>query len=188
MHNYRVARLIAGAMVLVLLSVAPRAGSDEIFVTISGGQLGPVPGEVAIKGMEGKLKALGFGWENIKPFDPVTQQVTGQRQLSPLRITREPGKASPRLFAAWINNELLPAVLIEFWVLRKTTGAMTLYQTVKLTNARIRSISRTAQPSPELASGQVKTLEAIEFLYQTVELRDIEANLAALDTVGLPAN
>lgn len=169
-------------VLLLCLGMSMDAWADEIFLVISGGQLGPVPGEVAIKGLEGKIKAVGYKWQVSTPLEPTTQQAIGQRRHEPLRISREPGRASPRLFAAWVSNELLPTVMVEFWVLRKSTGSMTVYQTVKLTNARVVSMTRSAEPSPELAAGQVKTIETIELAYQGIEIRDLESNLAATDS------
>lgn len=170
-------------MLLLSLGMSSTAWPDEIFLAISGGQLGPVPGEVAIKGLEGKIKAVGYGSRFSTPIDANTQQTSGQRQHAPLRISREPGRASPRLFASWVSNEVLPAVMVEFWVMRKSTGTMTVYQTVKLTNARVVSMTRSAEPSPELAPGQVKTIETIELAYQGIEIRDLDGNLAATDSV-----
>ncbi len=175
----------AGAATVLLLSLGMSmdAWADEIFLAISGGQLGPVPGEVAIKGLEGKIKAVGYESQFSTRMDPATQQPVGKRLHDPLRISREPGQASPRLFAAWVSNEVFPTVMVEFWVLRKSAGSMTVYQTVKLTNARVVSMTRTAEHSPELAPGHVKTIETIELAYQGIEIRDLDGNLAATDSV-----
>lgn len=170
------------AALLLSLGMSTDAWPDEIFFAISGGQLGPVPGEVAIKGLEGKIKAVAYQSQVSTPIDPNTQQMTGQRRHEPLRISREPGRASPRLFASWVSGEVLPTVMVEFWVMRKSTGSMTVYQTVKLTNARIASITRTAEHSPELAPGHVKTIETITLAYQGIEIRDLDSNLAATDS------
>jgi len=187
MYGKRLSAFIGLGALLTLLCVAAPAQADEIFFSIKGQKQGLIQGEVTMKGMEGKMKGLKFSSELVSPRDAASGQATGKRQHKPIRISKEVGKASPRLFAALVQNENLPEVIIEFWAPQtKTvgaTGAMVKYQTIKLTNAAISAIRRVAEPDPR---GQLQTVEEIEFVFQIIELTHLDGGIVAGDAWNAP--
>src|ERR1051326_3029705 len=114
----------------------------EFYVTIQGSKQGTFKGGADGVGKTKKnarIPGIRFFFETISPRDLATGQASGKRQHKPILITKEWDAASPQLFSALVNNEILKSVLFEF-VKTNAQGAEFVYHTVKLTNASVSDI------------------------------------------------
>lgn len=176
-------RALRSGLAIVACCIAMPAMGDDIYFSVEGQQQGKMAGEVLQKGLEGKFRALGFNAEIEAPFDVTTGQLTGKRRHAALQVTREPGRGTPQLMHALVTNELLKEVRFDFYGVRVINGVkgLALYQTIRLTNAKLVGFERTAEPATDLSGGAVRSLEQLQFTYQKIELIDVERNVSAQD-------
>lgn len=179
-------RSLRSGLLLIACCIAMPASGDDIYFSVEGATQGKIVGEVVAKNLEGKMRALGFGAGIVFPRDPGSGLISGARKHSPVRVTREPGRGSPQLLHALVTNEALKEVRFDFYGPRLISGVkqMALYQSVRLTNASLAEIERTAEPATDLSSGAVRSLERLEFIYQKIELIDHERSVSAQATWG----
>jgi type VI secretion system secreted protein Hcp len=172
--------LLVNALGLVL---ALPSISKAAFVTaaISGQTSGQIKGDNTARGQEGTIVVLGAGLELNIPTDTSSGLPTGRTQLKPLKITKPLDKATPRLFNAAVNNELLTDVLIKFYH-NNPAGLFVHYYTIKLRHARITSI--TANEDGQVANGMVET---IYMTFETMEITDVVSGNTALIAWGPPS-
>lgn len=184
MSQWGLDRALRGGFLIIACCIALPAMGDDIYFSVEGQAQGKILGEVVGKGLEGKMRALGFSGGIEAPFDPATGQMTGTRQHQPVRVKREPGRGTAQLMHATATNEMLKEVRFEFYGLRTINGVkgMALYQTIRLTNARLVGFERTAEPATDQSAGAVRSLEALQFTYQSIELIDHERNVSAQDS------
>lgn len=169
----------AWAALLTLLALAGPVAADEIYFTVNGYSQGLIQGEVTTRGLEGRMRAVAVEHAVHSPYDVTTGTLTGQRVYAPFVITRDRGKASPRLLQAMLTGEQLQEVVVEYWALQRSTSTMKPMQVIKLKNARIVGIEHMAEQIPGSAAGQVRPVEKLTFLYQTFEFTDVESNVTA---------
>ena len=179
-------RSLRSGLLLIACCIAMPASGDDIYFSVEGATQGKIVGEVVAKGLEGKMRALGFGTKIEYPRDPASGQISGARIHTLVQVTREPGRGSPQLMHALVNNEPLKEVRFDFYGPRLINGVkqMALYQSIRLTNAYLSEFERTAEPATDLSSGAVRSLERLEFTYNKIELIDHERNVSAQATWG----
>ncbi|HUG72504.1 MAG TPA: type VI secretion system tube protein TssD [Steroidobacteraceae bacterium] len=169
-------RIPARAALLAMLAFASGAVADEVYFSVKGSSGALIQGEVTTTPvLAGKMRALKVTHQVNQPVDALTGMPTGRIVHGPVRITRERGRASPRLLQAFLQNEVLPEVVIEYWVMRKTVSTINQYQIVKLKNARIVKIEHAAEQAAGQPAGQLGSIESVEFTYSTIEYTDIES-------------
>ena len=88
---------------------------------------------------------------------------SGQGQHNPIKVTKDVGASSPQLFQAWVTNELLKTVKINFS--GDERGKTSPWYTIRLTNAVIVKINHVLIPG---AKGQ---FEELEFSYEKIETK-----------------
>lgn len=153
----------------------------QAHVSIKGKKQGQFKGE----GIQDKRKdkwspVLTFDMGVQSPRDIATGQASGKRQWSPVRIVKEWGPSSPQLLAACSTNEVLPEVVFEF---SKTNpnGEEYVYQTIKLTDATIASVSHFtghedgdegSSSSKHTGAADTLELERVGFTFRKIELTD----------------
>lgn len=181
-------RALRNGFLVTVCCVAMPAQGDEIYFSIEGAIQGTIQGDTMQKGLEGRMRALEFEAGVASPFDLASGQKTGKRAHSPVRVTREPGRGTPQLLHALATNESLKEVRFDFYGLRTVSGAkaMSLYQTIKLTNASLVGFERAGVPATDLAGGTVRSLEKLSFTYQKIEIIDVERNVSAQDDWASP--
>jgi type VI protein secretion system component Hcp len=82
-----------------------------------------------------------FDFPTTSPFDPGSGQPSGRRRHNPIRITKEVGGATPQIFQAFCNSEVLSQVVIG--VNPGGTGAPpkeTVVPRISLTGASVASV------------------------------------------------
>jgi type VI secretion system secreted protein Hcp len=172
-----IGRITLAAFIFMAFGAAA-AQADTIYISIKGQKQGPFKGEALQKGAEGKIAGLKFRYELVSPRDIATGMATGKRQHKPVMITKEWGAASPQLFQALATNETLPEVVIDF-VGVDPKGMMALSHSIKLTNAYIADISYSTEP---IATGGVRLLEDVTFVFGAIELIDVRSNTMSRDS------
>jgi type VI secretion system secreted protein Hcp len=156
--------------------------ANTFYVSIEGEKQGKFKGEAAFSKLAtGKITGVGFFMETISPRDLATGQASGKRQHKPIRFTKEWGAASPQLYEALANNEVLKSVLFEF-VRTDSKGSEEVHYTIKLTNA---SVSRVASffdlTSKTGTRFDGHELEQIELVFETIEIEDKAGGTTATD-------
>lgn len=164
--------IILGVLVLLLSIPTYVQAAYEFYVTIEGTKQGKFKGEAQQKVTANKIAGLRFQYEVKSARDAASGQASGKRTHSPVVITKQWGSSSPQLFQACVTNEVLKTVLLEF---NRTTpdGQVTVYQTIKLTNATISQIRRYTESTQEL--------EDISFTFQTIEITDLVGKTTAVE-------
>jgi type VI secretion system secreted protein Hcp len=147
------------------------------FVTMVGSKQGQFKGESARATGKGKLEGLTFVSEVASPRDAGSGMATGKRIHSPIVFTKLWGAASPQIFQAAVQNEVLKSVLFEF-VATDKAGKEHVFQTVKLTNATVSDVRRSLdEHSAEAARGY----DLVSLVFQKIEITDNDGKTAAAD-------
>ncbi|HSP61915.1 MAG TPA: type VI secretion system tube protein TssD [Pyrinomonadaceae bacterium] len=153
---------------------APALAQTRFFITIEGTKQGKFKGEGRGPMNSDKIAGLKFFYEVSAPRDPATGLPTGRRQHRPVVITKEWGAATPQLFEALTNNEVLKSVVFEFF--RPTQmGQEQVYQVIKLTNASISNIKQYTDTE------STAELEDVAFSFQQIEIQNVPGRTAAID-------
>ncbi len=174
--------LLAVVALLTLMPAVGRAQTFEFYVLIEGPKQGPFANESVRKGHANRVVGLNFDYLVKTPRDPTTGVATGKRQHGPVVITKEWGAASPQLFQALVSNELLKAVVVEFYQVNQSTGAEELAMLVTLTNA---TVSEIHQRSPSAANLGRRQLEDVSFTFGAIEIQHLPGKTMATDQMGL---
>lgn len=159
----------------------------EFYVTIEGSKQ-KFKGESPKKEQADKIPGLSFQYEVVAPLDAATGQHSGKRQHKPIVFVKEWGVATPQLFGALVNNEVLKKVTFEFVQIDKGTGKEVVYFTIVLTNASVAAIKQYSDPGVEgsasakhTSQGGLKELEAISLTFQKIELEHKTGKTMAMD-------
>lgn len=111
-------------------------GRDMIHMTISAAGQGAIEGSCTVQGLEDTIVVEGYSYDVSTPYDVPSGVPSGHRQHHPVTIVKRIDASTPKLYQAWVNNEVLSDVDLNFW--RKTTaGTLERYYTLKLDDARI---------------------------------------------------
>ena len=147
------------------------------FVTMVGSKQGQFKGESTRATGKGKLEGLTFLSEVSSPRDSASGMATGKRIHAPIVFTKLWGAASPQIFQAAVQNEVLKSVLFEF-VATDKAGKEHVFQTVKLTNATVSDVRRSLdEHSPEAAHGY----DQVSLVFQKIEIADNDGKTMAAD-------
>jgi len=157
----------------------------EFFVTIEGTKQGKFKGETngldGGKATSGKIAGVRFFAETVSPRDVATGQASGRRQHKPIMITKQWDAASPQLFKALVDNEVLKSVLFEF-VKTNAQGQEFVYHTIKLTNATVSDIKAYLDLTDTTGDPyDAHELEDVSFTFQKIEMENTEAKTSAVD-------
>jgi type VI secretion system secreted protein Hcp len=150
----------------------PGPGADtpagqKAFLTCTGVKQGKFVGGVITKGLEGHMEVASADHSVVSPRDPATGQATGKRQHKPLTIVKAVDRATPQLYNAFTGNETLTSCLLKFYK-KSSTGVLTNYYTITLTNASIAQIDL-SKGDARFQNGRLGEFEEISFVYQKIE-------------------
>jgi type VI secretion system secreted protein Hcp len=168
--------MLAGMMAL---GFALPASAGNIYCTVVGVKQGKFTGD-ATHG--GEIPVYALTQEVKVPYDAASGQATGKRQHSPVTIVKELDKSSPLFFSAAVTNETLRSVTCTLY--RDVDGAMRAYYRIALTNANIVEVKDSGDGVNGTA--QSDEHERISFVYQKIELTDLDSNITAVDDWSLP--
>ena len=127
---------------------------------------GRTQGEFKPDATDAKIGVRRFSYEVKSSRDAATGQASGRRQYGAFTITKEWSPASPQLFVALVNDEVLESVVLEF-TREGADHKKTPYYTIKLTNARVSGLRQYTDTASEKEAG----LEDVSFTFQTMEVQ-----------------
>ncbi len=167
-------RRIATAFALMACCslAVPVQAEMNAYMSVKAQKQGLIQGSVTQKGREGKIMVIASDHFVLSPSDAATGLPTGKRQHKPFMITKEVDRSSVQLRAAFVTNENLPEVQIQYWTpnIKAATGVGSEYQyfTVTLSNARIANIRHVMHnnKNPELM--RYAASEEIALVYQKI--------------------
>lgn len=155
------------------------------YLSLKGQIQGTIKGSVIQKGREGKIMVIAVSHEIHSPRDSASGLPTGNRQHSPLTITKELDQSSPLLYTALKNNEKMTTFELQFWTSQMSntggSGVEKQHYTIRLTNAQICDIRFTMlnNKNPELT--RYAEYEEVSFTYQKIEWIWLLGNKMAMD-------
>lgn len=152
----------------------------EFYVTIDGTKQGKFKGENATGANRDKLVGLAIDYALQSPRDLATGMASGKRQHKPVCFVKELGAASPQLFQAITQNEVLKTVLFEF-VRPGAEGTADIFHTIKLTNATVSSLKDYTGVAPGRGPQDARTLEEACFTFQKIEIENKTGKTTAAD-------
>ena len=155
----------------------------EFYVTIQGTKTDSFHGESRRKSHEQAITGLEFLYEVTAPRDLATGQATGKRQHKPITITKEWGAASPQIFQALVNNEVLKSVLFEFMETAPEGKEVVAY-TIRLINATISQFRQYIGNIDNFVYDSTPDsleLERVSFTFETIEIHHVAAQTSAVD-------
>lgn len=158
------------------------------YLTLKGVKSGDIKGSCTLKGRENQIVVIAAHHEVTSPRDAATGLPTGKRQHRPFVITKEVDKATPLLYQALVNNEVLSDFELHFWrpgiKTAAGTGGEVQYYTVKLSQAQVVDISFKQPNTRDLESHKVAEFEDIAFSYQHIEWIWTDGGVSASDDLG----
>jgi type VI secretion system secreted protein Hcp len=168
--------------VLTMLALSVPASAANIYCTVVGAKQGKFQGDPGVRSGDNQIAVYALTEDVKVPYDAASGQSTGRRQHSPLTIIKELDKSSPQFFTAVVSNEILRSVTCTMY--RGATngsgnGAARAYYKIALTNATIVEVKDSGDGVNGAAEGDER--ERISFVYQKIELTDLESNTAAVD-------
>jgi len=155
---------------------APPFRVTSILVAARGQRIGALKGESAGGKNKDQLAALSLEYELRSPRDAASGQPSGKRQHSPVSIVKEWGAASPQIFQALANNEVLETVDIDCYGVLED-GKTGLVHKLKLSNAAVSAIQQRGD-----AGG--RNLETVAFTFQKIEQLSPGGMVLASDSWG----
>ena len=146
----------------------------EIQLFIEGSQQGKFKGV----DKDGKIICLAHSSGVIVSHQAATGQISGKRQHSPLRVTKEWSAASPQLAQALVTGEVLKSVTLKFLQpkpgTKGSTGKEVVYYTITLTDARVIEFNQSSSTSE-------RPTEQISIAYQKIIWKWVDGDVTATD-------
>lgn len=158
-------------------------GSGPIHMTATGESQGAIMGSVTAQGREGSTMVIGTGQSVRTARDAASGMPSGQRQHNPFTIIKYLDKATPKLYLAWVNNELLTNVTLRFYRIGHSETPEH-YYTVTLQNAQVCDITLEGDNT----NGEHKEREHISFCYQKIIWTWVDGGITAEDDWEAPTN
>ena len=156
-------------------------------VSIKGHKQGQFKAETTQGLAKNKIAGLRFSYEVASARDKATGQASGKRQHSPVKMVKAIGAATPQIFQALVNNEVLDDVKFEFQR-TNANGEEEIYYTITLTNARVASVRQFTNDELAAAGAPAKgkssdpmELEEVSFVFQKIEVESKEGKTVGSD-------
>jgi type VI secretion system secreted protein Hcp len=153
----------------------------QIYASFKGVRQGDFKGESTQKGREGMIPGVAFSYGVLVLRDTTSGLPTGKQQHQPIVFTKQWGVSSPQFYTAAYTNEVLSAVVFNFYV-TGPTGIQQLDHTVKLTNATIISVNQSIH-LPQSGGPVIdsRELQEISLTFQKIDITSIPGGTEAMD-------
>lgn len=158
----RVASVLLVVAVLCAATVVPAVAAETLSVRVTGASQGIIQGDHSRAGLGRENTIEGLEYHHLV----ATPAGTAQLKHETIILTKPYDKATPKLWRAMSNRELLQ---VEFWHYRVAPdGSTEMYYKVILGNARIIGIEQITGSvlDPQLAAWP--SVERVRFEYQTL--------------------
>lgn len=140
------------------------------YLRLKGRKQGEFRGSVTLKGREGRMAVLESSHEVMVPVDGASGLAAGRAEHRPFIIVKEIDQATPALYQALIDGELLEEAELQYWAPKgRSAGAEAVRYTVLLRHARLTGI-RFVQPDvldPDLRA--FPEAEELSLVYEQIE-------------------
>lgn len=172
------------ALLLILLLPAPfshAAPSVDVLLKANGSD---IQGEGTSNAPSGNnfINGLGFDHEVFLITDPTTGQATGRRQHKPIRIVKPIDKATPLLYKAMVQNQVISGEF-RFWRAHPSgDGSQQQYYKVAITNGRIAGIRNWKTNTRDLSADRAGDLEEVSIVYQSITWTWTDGGIEHTDT------
>jgi type VI secretion system secreted protein Hcp len=153
-----------------LALVSPASAELDVVLRITGSK-GEIKGSVVQKGREGSIRVVAVDHELKAPRDAATGLATGRRQHGTLTVTKLLDKSSVPLRAAWVGNERLKEVTLQFWQPKQSAagaGQEVAYFTITLKNASVATIRLNSPNNLHTELTRLPAQEFITFSYEEI--------------------
>src|SRR6516164_6559082 len=118
---------------------------------------------------EKEIPIVGFAYNVQVPYDASAGRATGKRHWEPIVVTKNIDNASPQLFSALLNSEVLKTVTVN--MITAENGKQKEFQTIRLTNAVIVKISHfEGAGAPGKLIPNYTPMEEVSILFQKIEI------------------
>jgi type VI secretion system secreted protein Hcp len=136
-------------------------------MTVNGEKLGAISeGASNVIGRENTIQCFALEQNIVKPYNQLTTEPTGVARHNPVKVTKEFDRASPMLYQALCEGDML-TIKLEFY---KTVGAnQVIYFTIEFTDALIVEMRPHVPPVENLEDAQSQDMEDISFVYRMVK-------------------
>ncbi|HWD89356.1 MAG TPA: type VI secretion system tube protein TssD [Mucilaginibacter sp.] len=178
MKTHKIYRVLLAAALFQFIALASSA-QISIYASITGQKQGAIKGDVTAKGYENKIEVFGYSDDVISPRDPASGLPTGKRMQKPFMITTHFDSSTPHLLEAMYSNENLPTMELQLYK-PNNAGMMTLYVTIKLSNASISEIEQNFDKSATVAADRAANVK-IAFTFQKIEFTYTTGGITAMD-------
>jgi type VI secretion system secreted protein Hcp len=173
---------IAGLSLLTAVAVAAPASADTAWLQAVGTTSGQIKGDGTVKGFEGQMEVLHFDMSASSPYDAATGRTSGRREWHAIKITKALDGASPKLFQAFVTNQVLKTVKLT--VLRPQNGpglgsGDDPFYTIELTNAVVASDAIVGPNRIEGNSTSNRTVEELSLTFQHITVTYVHGGVAA---------
>jgi type VI secretion system Hcp family effector len=181
MNRKRSSWRIAASLAIAVLAVSRYCAADSLFVgaqgrvqgTFRGATSGPAPGMTPV---------VKFAFDERAGIDPVTLQVNGKRQYTPVRVTKLLDASSAQYLQAAATNETLTNVTINF-LGTGPDAKVIVVRSLVLSNAQVVAVEHYSEPD---ATGAPVVMEQISFNFQKYTWTENAGGLTMSDTVAGP--
>jgi type VI secretion system secreted protein Hcp len=129
-----------------------------------------VAGSVEIAGREDSMEIVEFNYGVRSPVDPLSARTTGPRVHDTVTFVKEFDKASPLLFKACVNSEIVDELVIVWYTIDALTGTEIPYFRHTLENCRIVGYEPYMKNAKDPRFANETHLEKISLLFQTITL------------------
>lgn len=158
--------------------------SLNAYLRISGSVQGEIKGSVMQKGKEGSIFVLAATHDLISPVQLTGgTSSSGRARHEPFKIIKETDRATPLLYKALVNNEVLSEFKLDFF---RQTGNVVIVQnvySVKLINARISGIRFEMPHAKKADTISLNEYEELSLVYDSIEWTWHAGNVSYTATV-----
>jgi type VI secretion system secreted protein Hcp len=166
---------------LMALGIAAPASAGNIYCTVVGVKQGTFTDNAA-RGESTQIPVYALTQEIKVSYDTGSGLASGKLQHSPVTIVKELDQSSPLFFAAAATNEALRSVTCTLY--RDLDGVAHAYYKIALTNANVVEVKDSGDGVNGAAQGDEH--ERISFVYQKIQLTDLDSNTTTTDDWTLP--
>ena len=137
-------------------------------------------------GREGSIEALAFEHELQLPKDPVSSKAQGVRRHKPVKFLKEFDQASPLLYKACCEGQLLQEVRID-WYTGDASGKDVVYFTHVLNNCRVTQVRARMHNTHDPQTKDLGHEEEVEIVYSKISWRHEGEKVEHIDDWEAPA-
>lgn len=168
-------RLKISLFVVLMVAVSSQSSFAALNADLKvvGQTQGWIMGGITQTGREDTILIIAYDHITSSTRDPDTCMPSRLNHL-PFQITKEVDKATPDLYEAFENNELLTEFTLRFYRI-DPTGVEVHFYTIELINARIVGIHQEMLNNRNTENQQYREMEHISFVYEQIR-RTFEAD------------